>query len=87
MLVKVDPVVVGNQSPDPDIKLPPIEQEGMLNVLLHDPGLCLRIPMKNEIIDFLKIAEQLNAFALVERCRLHKPHILSAVLHGHALSI
>ena len=53
VLVEVDTVVVGDQSPDSDVKLPSIKQEWMLNVLLNDPRFCLRIPMKNKIIDFL----------------------------------
>ena len=85
VLVEVNAKVVGDNGPDPNVELAPIEEKGVLDVLLHDPAPDLRVPMVDAIVDVAQIPEYLNASPLVQRRRLHQPHVLLAVLHGHAL--
>ena len=80
-------IVLRNGCPYTNVKLSTIKQEGVLDVLLYDPRLCLRIFLENKVVDVSKISEKLDAFALIHRGWLDKPHVLRTMLHWHALFV
>ena len=65
MLVKEYSEVLCDHCPHANVKLAIIEEEGMLNVLLDDPRSCLRILVKNEVVNVSQVAEDLDASTLV----------------------
>ena len=43
--------------------------------------------MKYELMDVFHVSENFDAATLVQRCWLHEPHILSAVLNWHSFFV
>ncbi len=80
MLVEVNAEVLCDDCPHTHIELAIVEQKGMLDVFLHDPGSCLRVLIEDKVIDVPQVPKNLDASALIKRRRLHKPHVLPAVL-------
>ena len=64
-LVKVDSEVVRDDCPHTNVELAPVEEEGMLHVLLHHPGLGLRVSVENVLVHVAQVSEQLDSSALV----------------------
>ena len=85
MLVEVDPTVLCDNSPNPNVKLASIEQKRLFHVLLDYPRLRLRIFMIYELLYVAQIFEDLNTFALIHGGWFDKPHILLAVFDGDSL--
>ena len=57
--------VIRNDSPDPDVELASIEEERVFDVLLHDPGLRLRVLVEDEFVDVLHMPKNFNPATLV----------------------
>ena len=86
-LVVIDSEVIRDDGPHTQVKLAALKEKRMLDVLLNDPALRLGILREDELIDISQVSEQFNATALVQRGRLDEPHVLLAVLDGHALLV
>jgi hypothetical protein len=83
--VHVDAEVASYERPDSDVELTRVVKKRLFNVLLHDPEWCLLRSLKDEVIDVFVVTEYLDASSLVQRGRLHEPHVLFAVFDGQAL--
>lgn len=90
--VKLIRLVLGvNDDPHPDVELALFEEQGPLDVLLHNPLRIGRL-LVEELENLPDFAEQLNSFALVESGWFEDPLIISAMfirnvlLAAHALS-
>ena len=64
-LVKVDTEVVRDNGPHSNVELAPVEEERMLYVLLHHPGLGLWISVENVLVHVAQVSEKLDSSALV----------------------
>ena len=68
LLIHEQLILPGEQSPYTQVKLSLTEEHGLLYVFLDDPEGVHR-PRKDELLDVLDIAEDLDAFALVHSGR------------------
>lgn len=71
IFVKINTEVVGDSSPDPDVKLTSAVQKWFFDVLLHDPERNGLLFLKDEVRHVLVISKDLDATALVKVGRLY----------------
>ena len=66
MLINIDPEIVSDKCPDPDVEFSIVVQERLLNVFLYNPKRILLIFLKDEIRDVSHVLEDFNPSSLVQ---------------------
>ena len=80
--VDIDSVVIRDDCPYSEIKLPAIVKEWFFNIFLDNPVLSVLVSLKYEIRNVSHVPEYLDASTLVKRGRFDKPHILLTMFEG-----
>lgn len=65
-VVNINLVIVCDQSPNTNVKLPTVPQKWLFNVFLDDPKHILRVLLENKFTDVSHVTEQFDAASLVE---------------------
>ena len=84
LMVDVNSEVVGDEAPDANVELALLVQKRLFNVLLNYPEGVLLVLLEDKLSDVAQILHYFDAPALVQRCRLHHPHVLLTVPPRHA---